>query len=214
MTYLELKQAIARFLHRSDLTNDMDTLVELAAGDIRESLRSMSNQSATQITETERVSGGVYALPDDFLEVSGLSGVSAGSVYELTPVGRAELSRFSGVGGGAAFVYSINDGQIEFAPTPATDTFFDLIYFTVPGALVNDTDTNDILVNQPGVYLYLSLAHGHTLAQDHQQSDVCRAKGEMLIARMNAQADRARYGAAPITTGDYNFNSSSSWGSF
>ena len=215
MTYGKLKSDIARFMHRTDLTADIPTLVELASADIRETLRSMLNQSATQITETERLvpEQGTYALPDDFLEVSGLQIVVPGGAFELQAVGQGDLVRFAS-SSGIPVVYAINAGVITFAPTPLQGQVFDLIYFTDPAPFVDDADTNDILENQPGLYLYLAMYHGHTLAQDHQQADIVNSKAQAVMARMNMQADRARYGAAPIQTGDYNFNSSSSWGSF
>ena len=107
MTYGKLKSDIARFLHRTDLVADIPTLVELASADIRETLRSMLNQSATQITETERLipEEAVYALPDDFLEVSGLQILVTGGSFELQAVGQGDLVRFQGLG--VAFLWSM-----------------------------------------------------------------------------------------------------------
>lgn len=214
MTYSELQQAVARYMHRTDLALDIPLMIQMAADDIRENLRSMLNQASIQITEADRVLGGVYDLPADFLQVNGLSTNVPRGTIELAAVGRQELAKFSRAGSQTPWVYSIFSNQVQFAPTPPDGAVMDLIYFTNPGPLVEPTDTNDILTEQPQLYLYLALSHGHTLAQDHQQAGTCAARADVLMRKMNAQSDRARYGAAPTGSGDYNYSSAPTWGNF
>ena len=208
--YADLKQAVAGNLHRTDLTDQIPGFIELAENMISNIVRSTEMATEATLTDAERVAGAgpTYELPEDFLEMRGITvGVSGGD-FELIGVSRQELQRMSGPGGTSRpAIYYIYDNKITLRPTPVDGTEVALIYYGRPARLVDDADTNALLENQTDIYLNGALKYAGLYLQDFQYS---RDQHDIFLGSAQALNDAEaakQFSATPSAIGQYNFSS-------
>ena len=153
MNHAQLKAAIASWVKRSDLTSQIPTFIALAEARITRELR-----LRTQITITTlSVSGGSAALPDDFLEFKALvyaddaTPVRVGSLEQVL-TDRARIS-------GARPKFCVVTGDVvQFGPSADQTYTLNAGYYARFAALSGDSDTNWLLTNHPGIYLWAACA--------------------------------------------------------
>lgn len=186
MNYGELKAAIANRLARTNLTPvipDFITLGEsrLYAGfkDIEVSVPPLRLQ---QMIATESTS--LAALPTGFLELSRFTvpcSYSPRALEYKTPQDFAGLPTSSN----SAFYYTFQDGGVAVQGGTAP-TGFKFVYYKRFNTLVADSDTNWLLTNHPGVYLYSALIEAYAHIKDDARLPMA---GRMYAAAANALID-------------------------
>jgi len=191
MNYGELKQTVADYIHRADLTAMMPTFIELAHARIMRDVRVPGMlEDSTLVMGT-----GATALPAGFLDMRELSNTGPVRRYNLKSVGRAQLNEYTAATGGLPIAYSIIGNSIEIQPAAAVS--LRIIYFKRFDMFVNDTDTNSILTLNPYLYIYGALIEANSYIQDVDQ----RAKAvdfySTEVQELNAEALETRYGEAP-----------------
>ena len=157
MNYGELKQTVADYIHRSDLTAMMPTFIELAHARIMRDVRVPGMlEDSTLVMGT-----GATALPAGFLDMRELSNTGPVRRYNLKSVGRAQLNEYTAATGGLPIAYSIIGNNIEIQPAAAVS--LRIIYFKRFDMFVNDTDTNSILTLNPYLYCLRGAYRGEQL---------------------------------------------------
>jgi hypothetical protein len=185
MNYSELKAAIASWAKRSDMTAVIPTLVQLAEARIAREVRVRAQLQITTLT----ASSGSAALPADFLEFKAL-------VYaeDATPlrVGSLEqvLSDRARISGYRPKFCIVTSDAIQFGPSADASYTLNAAYYGKFPALSGETDTNWLLTNHPGVYLWAALAEASPWMQEDQRVAVWEAKYAQDKAAMLA-ADKA-----------------------
>jgi hypothetical protein len=153
MNYSQLKAAIASWAKRSDLTAQIPTFVQLAEARIARELRLRAQVVISTIT----ASSGSAALPAGFLEFKAL-------VYadDSTPIRVGTLSQvFSDrarIAGYRPKFCMVTGDAIQFGPSADSTYTLNAAYYQKFDALSADSDTNWLLTNHPGVYLWACLA--------------------------------------------------------
>ena len=197
MNYGELKTQVANYMHRSDLTSQIEFFVEQARTAINRDLRCSEQIAITTIIPTDART----ALPSDYLAMREVSRPNTSGIgrYALNSVGRHELSAYVDITGSPS-LYSVDGLDIEIAPDPV-GTDFQLIYYAADPAFTNDMDERATLSRYPSLWLYASLVEGFSYIQD----DVNMAKAENRytneILNINRESRRAELGENLQMTG-------------
>lgn len=197
MTYSELKTAIANYSHRSDLTSDIPGFIRLCEGMIRRELNAY--ELTATLDEDDRDADGVYNLPSTLLQVR--------AVYtDDAPNGALNVgvNQLRSIASNSPVIwYSVIGDQIELRGVPATDAEIEIRYFGHPAALSADGDTNDLLTNHEGLYLYGSLFYLYQFTQDLALAQGALDTFNDIKDKLNEQHAR-KIGGAVTNTAAYN----------
>ena len=155
-TYGGLKTAVALTLNRTDLTSVIPDFVALAEEDIANDVRVRAMEEIT----TGTLTGETLAHPSRFLSVRRFT--VGGYVYEyVTPEKYQDIQEaesdwkvYTSIGSN----FHINDA--------ASGDAYSIIYTTHFAAFSADGDTNWLLTNAPGVYLYGACKHASIYLKD------------------------------------------------
>lgn len=163
--YSDLKTAVANWLLRSDLTARIPDFITLAQTRIHygsqlppvasDPLRIRAMETTSQISVTGRTA----SLPSGFLQARRiyLSDVN-GSATKLDMVSPDQLwSTDLSLTGSTPTAYAIEGENFVFGPSPDTTYTANVLYYKAFAALAADGDTNWLLTNSPGTYLYGAL---------------------------------------------------------
>ena len=156
-TYTALKSAIANWLNRSDLTDEIaDDFIVLTEADFNSKLRvrKMITQSTITIdSETE-------SIPTGFLQVRDFYILSGSTKYPLRYMTPPQMDQVKGTSvTGVPQAYTILGDTFRFTPKPDSSYTGYLNYYKKFDALSSTNATNFILTDHPAIYLYGSLFH-------------------------------------------------------
>lgn len=205
MNYGDLKQAVLDDTHRPDLSTHVARFVRQCEGLIRRDLKAYL--LSTTLTDSDRVSGGVFTLPARLQEIrhvslqgrqgDGLQRVAPGQIRRLDST--ADVLQYAQNG----------DGTIEFRGSPGTGDIFDLLYYGTPAPFASDTDENDLLTDHETLYMAGSkfFLYLHTQDRELAQDELDIFNG--VIETLNDQVAR-KLGGASIAPA-YNFAGGSSY---
>lgn len=190
-----LKAAIANYMHRTNLDDQMDGWIDIATKRIGRDLRSMANQI---ILDPFEVTVQLNELPTGYQALKELSYTFGGRRVQVLS-GSANVM--------SAFVpessmpkrYKVHGNQIEIKPFSARE--YRLIYWESPDPLLEDGDTNAVLDEYSYLYLYAALIEANFYVQNAaaRQLSLDTYTGEVEeINRRNASSDA---GGSPLTIG-------------
>lgn len=181
MNYGELKAAIANRLSRTNLTDIIPDFITLGESRLYAGFRDVEVSVAPlrlmQMIAIETAS--LATLPDGFLELHRFtvpSGDYTRALEYVTPERFATRVTTSW-----PLYYTFQDGGVVVeGGTPASFTFS---YYKRFDALVADADTNWLLTNHPGIYLYSALMEAYAHVKDDARMPMA---GRMYAAAANA----------------------------
>ena len=201
-TYAALKTAIANWLNRSDLTDEIaDDFIKLTEADFNSKLRIRQMEQIDTITidsETETV-------PTGFISVRSFYILSSSTKYPLeyiTPHNLFEIRGGSRSGRPRSYTIEADNEteQFRFGPSPDVSYTGYLSYYKNIEALSSSNASNPILDKHPGIYLYGSLYHAANflggMDPDQKQNWL-----QMYIAAMERCENNDKqdsYGGAPV----------------
>ena len=201
-TYSELKSAIANWLNRTDLTDEIaDDFIKLTEADFNAKLRIRQMEQIDSITidsETETVPTGFIAVRSFYIL---LSSVKYPLEY-ITPHNLFEVKGGSTTARPRAYTIE-SDNETEtfrFGPSPDTSYTGYLSYYKAISALSVSNTSNWMLANHPAVYLYGSLYHAANFLGGIDQTQL----GQWLqmystaLERCENNDRQDSYGGAPV----------------
>lgn len=149
-TYLQLKTAVASWMHRTDLTTIIPDFITIAESNIRRDLR----LRAMEATATGTLTTTTLAFPTRLCEVRRV----LLDTYEQEYVPPAHWAVLDTRSGGH---YTILGETFQFQSSTAS---YQIDYYAWFAALSADGDTNWLLTNHPDVYLFAAMveAVGYT----------------------------------------------------
>lgn len=166
MTYAALKSDVAAWLDRDDLTAQIPSFVRLVEARIARDVRVNSLSSTSTITVLAGDSS--TALPSNFVELRGV----AGDWVYLTPTAMQQAVAV----GAVDYRFTVTGGLVSIGREAATDTDLTLTYYAKPDALTGDADTNAILSDHYGLYLFGALAEACVFLSDDARAPLFEAK--------------------------------------
>jgi hypothetical protein len=194
--YSDLKSAVASYLGRSDLTDQIPDFIRLAEVRLRRDLRiRQMMKSATTIT-----TGGdsTVGLPSDFLELRTLH-VLTNPVRDLQYVSPAVFYRNGRTHeSGLPVYYTVMATEFKFAPVPDAPYTLEMLYYASPEFLSNTTPSNMFMANAPDLLLYGALVEAEPYLMNDARIQLWAGMFDRGLASLNASDDKAEYSGVPI----------------
>jgi hypothetical protein len=162
-TYATLQDAVASYLHRTDLAALIPNFISLAEATL---LREISIPETEASVDGVTV-GGYALLPNDFGTLSKLAITYAGATRLLDYIALADVSTATDANPG---YYSFQNGKLRIYGTGSGQAYT-LYYIPAIVPLSTINTSNWLLQNAPDLYLYASAmeATKHLRDDDHTQ---------------------------------------------
>lgn len=173
-TYSELKTAVASWLDRTDLTSLIPDFITLAEAEIRTDVRCQ----AMEYLETGTLSGSTLAHPSRYLEARRFT--VGGKVREYVS---PEVYALKEDASSTDRVFS-SIGQSLYVLNGASGDAYTLIYYRHFESFVGDSDTNWLLTNFPGIYLYGACMQAGLYLQDDPITQKFQALYQSAVGRL------------------------------
>ena len=193
MTYATLKSDIASWLNRNDLTAQIPSFVRLTEARIARDVR--AGELTTSVTLTILSGATSVALPDDYVE--GRSVTTQAGLRFVTQ----ERMQLIKQGGSAESVYSIYGGSIHIPFAAASNVSVALVYYAKPAEMTADADTNWILENHPGLYLFGALSEACIFMADDNRAALFEAKYQGGLTSLRVSDAGINLFAAELSAG-------------
>lgn len=183
-TYDELKQAVASWLHRSDLAGVIPDLIRLAEARMSLDL---------EVPELE-VTYGVLTDGSSFITPpTKIAAVQKIHLSGKRPLAYVELSQQFAQwpdNEGEPLSYSFSGDSVVLAPYPPADTPIQMTYRQAVPALSDTNFSNSILTRYPDVYLYGTLAQAQPFIMDDARIGLYKNLYQEAVEAANRQMSR------------------------
>lgn len=188
-TYAELKSAVADFLNRDDLTNTIDTFIDMAEAQLNRDIRhwKMEQRSTAEIDDQ------YLTLPTDWLETIRIT-MQDTVPYVLNLASRDQIEEYRLRGAnvsGKPVYYSHIAGEIELYPTPDATYDIELLYTQKIEALSDSNTSNWLLALAPDLYLYAVLMETAIYLHDDDRIAAYASIYQSKLAALNAESKKA-----------------------
>jgi hypothetical protein len=192
-TYGELKTAVGSWLNRSDLTSYVADFVRLAEQRIyfgsdgtfqSQPLRVPAMEAQTTGTVT---GGSSISFPTRYLEAIRFqvsNGSTSWSLDYITPVQYARESNNTGY---PSYYTYLNNTIVVDGDSSVSYT---LDYYQSLDLFTTDSDTNWILTNAPGIYLYASLLEAEPFLRDDNRLQIWHGMLRSAASALNRSTNK------------------------
>lgn len=194
-TYAGLKQMVADWLHRSDLTTRIPDFINLAEQTINRRLSIFPKEVEVPLLS---VAGSRFvSLPADYDSPVKLQTAYIEPRYDFTMLEASQLL-VDDVSPNLPAYWAIDGGKIAF--NCPCDQAYPLVFRYLQNVYLSDaTPTNAVFARAGDLYLYGALAHSAQFTQDDARLPVWKAEFAGLLAQVAADAARSK-GMAPLQT--------------
>lgn len=191
-TYTNLKTSVANWLHRSDLTDQLDDFISIAEEKIWETLRVKEMEADSTVTLS--TSARTAALPTGTLEIRRIY-LDASPIVHMKPLSTQQIDAAHLTSSGKPQYYAVIGTNLEFERTPDSAYTLYVNLYKKLTALSSTNATNDILTNYPTVYLYACCYAGAIYTNDDKKIAKFKPLFEEAVSMANSQTNRGKYGA-------------------
>lgn len=194
-SYQDLKDSIANFLARDDLTTQIPNFIQLAEARMSRELETREQEKRVQAT---LVANDEYiALPTDLREVREVK-LNTSPVKVLSYFSPSSLdTSYSSNGTGSPEGYSIVGKEMKLRPIPDSGYTAEIIYIGTLPAL-SDTVTPTLFLRSPDLYLYGALTEAYAYLLDEARASQYDAKFTRGIEEVKVDEQRAHYGTGSL----------------
>jgi len=195
MNYGELKTLIAGYLHRADQTDNIITFITLAQARVNRDLDVPEMVSRT----TQSVRTRYVTLPADLRRLMDVQIAVRGGRKSLMPMSASQMDTEHGqVVSGEPNNYCIRGKEIELQPTPDSAHTLELLYLHRLAALSADSATNDILTDNPNIYVYASMIEASPFIHADERMPVWKDLYKEEVSRLNEEAEDRALSGGPL----------------
>lgn len=187
--YDGLKAALALYLNRRDLTDQIPGFIRLAHAKFNRELRVRDMQVRSEASSDDEY----VALPSDFLEMHSLE-IDAGGVWSppLKYISEQEaIERRASLDTAGTRFYTIYGSELELVSAPTTSIDYRLKYYAKIPVLSATNTTNWLLTKSPDIYLYGSLLEAVPYLKNDERVPLWTAARQKVIDDMHAESERA-----------------------
>lgn len=190
-TYAGLKAAIADYLDRDDLTDQIDDFIDIAESAHRDEVRfrEILERGTLTFSDGDRT----VALPADFAAMKYIrllnptSGASRRYLPRLTQLSEDELTDLSSNDEGPPKYFAVEE-QIEFDCEADQDYTGDILYYKQMTALSDANTSNELLVRAPELYLYGALKNSAPFLLEDERIGTWQNLYGQALDRVNMSA--------------------------
>lgn len=194
-TYAELKSAVADWLNRDDLTDTIDTFIDLAEAQFNRTIRHRKMVTRSDAT----LDTPYFAVPSDWLQTIRFQ-LSTNPVTPLlfvTPEQALEESQVYSAAQQPLF-YTMIGEQFQVVPSPDSSYSAELLYYAKVPALSDSNTTNWLLSESPDIYLYGALIQSAPYLKEDERIGVWAGLYQRLFDDMMLADERARIGSSKL----------------
>ncbi len=191
MNYLELQQAVAGYVHRADLTEQIKVALSIANSRIGANLRHASNT----MYSIQGIGGGVTGVQSDFQQIIYVAAFGDVPIPLASMTNEQIAFEQKNNKGPLAKYFSVDGLLLKIAPMVDGEYLFS--YYGTPAALINEDDTNTVSQSYPQLYIYGALMESFFWTQDGDLTQFARAQFEKEISDLNRSEKTASLGSSP-----------------
>jgi hypothetical protein len=196
-TYTDLKNTIADYLARDDLTTQIPDFIRLAEERLRRDLR--IRQMLKVATADTIVNDSTVSLPSDFLAMKDLH-------LDTNPVRVLQFQNTSNffrnartTDKGVPTMYTLLGSEFQFAPYPDAVYTLRMVYYHKPDFLSDSNASNLFLANCPDLLLYGALAEAEPYLMNDERVATWAGLYDRGLASLRASDDDSEYPSSPMS---------------
>ena len=195
-TYSDLKTAIANYLARTDLTDQIPDFIRFAEIRLRRELR--IRQMLKTVTTSTTGGDNTVELPSDFIEIRDFI-VQTNPVQPLDYMSPSLFSRNSRRGeSGKPIDYTIMANDFLLAPIPDTAYTLEMIYYASPTFPSDSNTSNVFIANCPDALLYASLMEAEPYIMNDARIATWGTMYNRAIETLKVSDERSQYSGVPL----------------
>ena len=204
-TFAELKTATANWLDRSDLTARIPEFITLAEARFNRILRIRDMETVSTAIST---SAGTreYSLPTGFVQMKGFH-LTTDPLTPLAYITPEMMTRlWAGSSKGKPEVFTIIADNVRLGPNPDAVYTTSMLYYKTLTALSDSATTNDMLTNNPDVYLYGTLLEAEPFIMNDERVQLWAIAFKQAIDDIQNQDNKDRHSGSQLrvmNTGGY-----------
>ncbi len=195
-TYSGLKAAVARYLARSDLTNEIPVFIQLAENRLRRDLRI---RQMLKVATTDTVANdATVQIPSDFLQMRDLH-INNNPITVLKYESPSNFYRntFSLITG-VPKQYTLLSDQFQLAPIPDSIMEVQMLYYAAPPYLSDSNSSNVFLATCPDLLLYAALGEAEPYLMNDPRLQTWKAMYDVGLQSLTVSDDQGEYAGSPL----------------
>jgi hypothetical protein len=212
-SYQQLTDDVAGWLNRRDIVSRIPGWVAMVETEIAETLRARCMVTSG----TQPIDAAYITLPPDFAQMESIRDATSGELFQLKDEwsgswtgggnGRVWVDGASVAVGQPSTAYRLVHDCIEFLPHPIIPDPPDptwipqqilMGWYAKPKPLLLPSDTNAVLEQLYGVYLWGVLKMGALFELDDDRAAQADAQWQQAVTRANTWKQQSDYGGAPF----------------
>ena len=204
-TFAELKTTTANWLDRSDLTDRIPEFITLAEARFNRVLRIRDMEVVS--TSISTVAGTrEYSLPTNFVQMKEFH-LTTDPLTPLSYITPEMMTRMqAGSTKAKPQVFTIIADNVRLGPNPDAVYTTSMLYYKKFTALSDAATTNDMLTNNPDVYLYGTLLEAEPFIMNDERVPLWLAAFEKAVGDIQNQDNKDRHSGSQLrvmNTGGY-----------
>ena len=204
-TYATLQTAVANWLDRSDLSDRIPEFITLAEARFNRILRIRDMETVSTALST--VSGTrEYSLPTGFVQMKEFH-LTTDPITPLSYITPEMMSRMqAGSSKAKPKVFTMIADNVRLGPNPDAVYTTSMLYYKKTTALTASATTNDMLTNNPDVYLYGALLEAEPFLMNDQRVQLWSIAFKQAIEDIQFQDNKDRHSGSEMrvmNTGGY-----------
>jgi len=204
-TFAQLKTATANWLDRSDLTSRIPEFITLAEARFNRVLRIRDMEAVS--TSISTVAGTrEYSLPTRFVQMKEFH-LTTDPLTPLSYITPEMMTRMqAGSSKSKPQVFTIIADNVRLGPNPDAVYTTSMLYYQAFAALSDAATTNDMLTNNPDVYLYGTLLEAEPFIMNDERVGLWLAAFEKAVGDIQNQDNKDRHSGSQLrvmNTGGY-----------
>ena len=196
-TFAQLKTAAANWLDRSDLTDRIPEFIALAEARFNRILRIRDMETVSTAISTAAGTR-EYSLPTGFVQMKEFHL----STDPLTPLAYITPEMMTRLWAGSAQakpqVFTIIADNVRLGPAPDAVYTTSMLYYKTFTALSDSATTNEMLTNNPDVYLYGTLLEAEPFIMNDQRIQVWLGAFDRAVASIQNQDNKDRHSGSNL----------------
>ena len=195
-TYAELKTAVANWLNRDDLTANIPDFITLCEARLNRVLRTRAMEGL--YTASTIAGQRDYNLPASYLQMRALR-LNTSPLTVLEYVSPEIMDRvWAGSSGGKPVAYTIKANELFLGPSPGAVYTMEMDYYRKFDSLSTIITTNDMLTDNPDVYLYGALLEAEPFIKNDSRIQVWGTSFYNAITDIQDQDSKDRHSGSEM----------------
>ena len=196
-TFAELKVAAANWLDRSDLTDRIPEFIAFAEARFNRVLRIRDMETVSTAISTAAGTR-EYSLPTGFVQMREFH-LTTDPLTPLSYITPEMMSRiWAGSSQGKPEVFTIIADNVRLGPNPDAVYTTSMLYYKKITALSASATTNDMLTNNPDIYLYGTLLEATPFIMQDERVGLWLAAFEKAGADIQDQDNKDRHSGSQL----------------